>query len=390
MPFLKRNRPKSRYLFLQYFSFTWLGIVASVLGPLLPAVRTSLKLTYSQAGFIFACQNLGGLAILFISGFLVQRFGKQVVLRLGFLLLGLGLFLAAVGLWYALILLAYALIGSGFSLLDVGISTICLELNIRQRGKALNRLHFFFGLGAISGPLLAFFFSNFTSGWRWALGLTAVGPSFLLLYLLPQRLPPSPKQSFTKSLGIYRKPLLWSAALTLCFYCGLEWGIGSWFASWWKENANSVFLDPSLLTSLFWLSFTVGRFLTSLSVEGLGLSRFLLSSFFLSSILLLLWQVFPEPLSTLIIILSLAIVIAGQYPTIVALGSQPFRKSSGQVTSFLSLFAVIGSAIWPSLIGVWADEAGLKALILAELILCLVLSSSGIITILLSRKLNRK
>jgi fucose permease len=269
---------------------------------------------------------------------------------------------------------------------DVGISTLCLETHPEGKGKALNLLHFFFGTGAVAGPILALFLSAYPSGWRLAFAVSATGPVFILFILAFTRLPSAPHVEKEKKFEVYKRPLLWWAALTLCLYCGMEWGIGAWFPSYWKESIFAGTLNPALATSLFWLTFSLGRFLVGPWADRWGFRRFLAISFTVTLVLMMLWLIFPNSAIALILVLLIGFVIAGQYPTIVALASQKFPSSSGQVTSFLSVFGTIGTLIWPPAIGVMADKSNIGNLAWAELVLTVIMIFMGLMTFAADRK----
>jgi FHS family glucose/mannose:H+ symporter-like MFS transporter len=118
---------------------------------------------------------------------------------------------------------------------------------------------------------------------------------------------------------------------------------------------------------LFWLTFAVGRFVVGPWADRWGFVRFLSLSIAATLAVCVLWVAFPQPITALIWVLVFGFVIAGQYPTFVALVSQRFPEASGQVTSFLSIFASLGSFVWPPAVGALADAQGIAVLPWAQL-----------------------
>ncbi|HEQ72530.1 MAG TPA: MFS transporter, partial [Spirochaetia bacterium] len=156
-----------RLVFLQYLGFFSVGMILSVVGPLIPFVMTDLKLSYGEVGIIFPIQAGGALIAFFVSGTVIHIFGKRKLLTVGGGLLIAGLVTAAfsASLWGLAV--GFFLIGNGIGLFDVGISTLCLDSHPSGKGKALNRLHSFSGAGLVAGPLLAFAVEQLAADWRW-------------------------------------------------------------------------------------------------------------------------------------------------------------------------------------------------------------------------------
>ncbi len=360
-----------RLNFIQYLTFFTIGIVGSFMGPVIPFIRDDLELSYALAGIIFPAQSIGGLTVLLLSGFLIHVLGKRKFITAGCLVMIAGLAACAFADDYLLFIAGNVLLGAGGSFLDVGISTLCLDAHPEGKGKALNRLHFFFGAGAVAGPLIAFLVETTGGGWRWVFVLSAIGPFLALLFLAITPMPPSPPAEREVRFAVYKRPLLWLSALALCFYCGMEWSVGVWFPSYWKETLLASVVPPAVSVSLFWLTFAIGRLIVSKFADRWGFRQFLLVSMILTLALVFAWFVFPSPAYALVIVILLGLVIAGQYPTIVALASRKFPASAGQVTSFLSVFAMAGSTFFPAGVGFWADVSGISSMVGAEAILAL-------------------
>ena len=354
-------------------SFLLMGLVMGMTGPLVPFLRTDLHLTYAQAGLLFSAQSVGSFVVLILGGWLVHVLGKKRLLFIGSLAFALGLGATAWASDFFWVLAGNVLIGSGMSFLDIGISTLCIDANRVGKGKALNLLHFYFGAGAVVGPLVALALGHLDGGWRWAFGLTGLAPLAVALVVPFLTMPPSPEVPVAQKLAVYRQPFLWWGALALFVYCGVEWGVGAWFPSYWKAIPGAAALDPAWATSLFWLTFSVGRFVQGAWADAWGFQRFLSWGMGATVLVIILWLLFPQPVLALVWVLIFGFLIAGQYPTFVALISHRFPEASGQVTSFLSIFASLGTFAWPPAVGAWADARGIEALPWAQLAMALLM-----------------
>jgi fucose permease len=360
-----------------YSGFLITGVVAGMTGPLVPFLRADLHLDYAEAGLLFSAQSVGSFMVLLAGGWLVHVFGKRRILLTGSLSFAVGMAATAVAPEFWTLMAGNVFIGAGMSLLDIGISTLVIDANRNGKGKALNLLHFFFGAGAVLGPLVALAFGHWPSGWRLAFGVMGILPLLLAAAVPFLKLPPSPEATVQQKFAVYKRPLLWLGALALFVYCGVEWGVGAWFPSYWRAIPQAASLDPAWATSLFWLTFAIGRFVLGSWADRWGFVRFLTWSIGATLAVCLLWVMFPSPLAALVWVLVFGFVIAGQYPTFVALISHRFPESSGQVTSFLSIFASLGTFAWPPAVGAWADARGIEALPWAQLVMTVLLAGSA-------------
>ncbi len=355
-----------------------------MIGPLIPFIRHDLAIGYGAAGLLFSAQSIGSIAVLLVAGWLVHRQGVRWILNLGSIGFALGLAVSSLAPSVEILLAGNVLIGIGMSLWDVGISTSTMDATSHGKGKALNLLHFFFGAGAVAGPLAAWIASDH---WRLALGVLAVVPLGLLVLINKMPVPATPSAPSAVRFGVYRKPLLWLIAVALSVYCGVEWGVGAWFPSYWVAAGKGV--DPNLVTSLFWLTFSLGRFFVGGLADRWGFGRFLGLALAASGGAILLWLLSPTPEISLLAVLLLGVALAGIYPTFVALASQRFPASSGQVASVLSIFAGLGTLLWPPLMGVWADVHRIQSLPVSEFGVWLVLALVGAVTLWKARESTR-
>lgn len=363
-----------------------MGVVMGMTGPLVPFLRADLNLGYAQAGLLFSAQSVGSFVVLLAGGWLIHAFGKRLILLAGALAFSLGMGATALAADFWWVLVGNVLIGAGMSLLDIGISTLCIDAAQEGKGKALNLLHFFFGAGAVVGPLIALALGHLEGGWRWAFGLAGLGPLVLATLVPFLKVPAAPEATAAAKFAVYRRPFLWLGAFALFVYCGVEWGVGAWFPSYWKAIPGAGGLDPAWATSAFWLTFAVGRFMVGPWADRWGFERFLTASIAATVVVVVLWLIFPHPLAALVWVLIFGFLIAGQYPTFVALIAQRYPESSGQVTSFLSIFASLGTFAWPPAVGAWADARGIEALPWAQLVMALLLAAAAWATFAVGRR----
>jgi fucose permease len=129
--------------------------------------------------------------------------------------------------------------------------------------RAINRLNFYFAVGAIAGPLWAGGMFALNAEARAlvfpAMALLAV-PVGALLAFTPS--PPPPSASDPSEAHHPAGAIAWFMGLVLFLYVGAEFGLGSWVASYSEQEFEAGIFTGALVTSGYWGALMVGRFIS--------------------------------------------------------------------------------------------------------------------------------
>jgi MFS family permease len=354
--------PMNRALRLsQYLAFAALGVTMSLLGPLLPAIRAEIPMSYLEAGLVLSGQFLGMLLSVPPGGHLADRIGRRPFLLASAVLTVAGLTATALAPGLGTLLAAAVVTGVGSGGFEVGVNAVEVDHVGEGAGRAMNLLHFFFGVGAIAGPVLAAGTLGLGLGWRVAFLAAAALPAAVGLALLPQRLLRSGKAAVHDPAAIYRSAALWRYALVIALYVALETTAYGWAASYW-ERRGAAFLPAALVASLFWSMLTLGRLLCGGLADRMGLARFVRRSAAAALVACAAWMAWPTPWLTLGSMLLLGLALSGIFPTTMALVTEAFPGHAGKVVAFLAVFASLGGFAGPTVAGRLADLAGIEIL----------------------------
>ncbi|HWF42917.1 MAG TPA: MFS transporter, partial [Acidothermaceae bacterium] len=146
-----------------------------------------------------------------------------------------------------------------------------------------NRLHAFFGVGALVGPLLATWILGFAS-WRtvWFVLAAAEVPFVVAIWVTYPRHEPvavassvvhnaeQPSRGLLAS-ALRERTVLLGAAL-LAVYVGLEISMGNWGFSYLVQARGEHRVVAGYVVSGYWLGLTLGRFLISPFATRIGAS----------------------------------------------------------------------------------------------------------------------
>jgi len=146
-----------------------LGFGRFALGMLLPSMASTLKLSYSEMGFISTANFLGYLVSVLVSGFLVARVGSRRLIFGALLLVGVSMALIsrAHGFFYVMLLYTLTGIGSGATNIPV-MGLASAWFTSRKRGKAAGFIVIGSGFAIIiSGKLIPYINRIYgAEGWR--------------------------------------------------------------------------------------------------------------------------------------------------------------------------------------------------------------------------------
>lgn len=265
---------------LAYAAFVLIGLGAGAGGVLLPAQIADYGVDKATIGITFFALSAGFVLAGTTAGQLLHRLGTRASLVVGgcaYLVAGLCL---ATRPPFAALVAVHALAGYGSGVLESVLNAYLAGLD--RATVRLNRLHAFFGVGALLGPLLAAWLLGFLA-WTavWLVLALAAAPlvaGFLLAYPSagPRTTAEPPAGAEPTRPGLFgavlREPAVLLGAAFLAVYVGLESGVGTWGFSFLVEEHGLRTLLAGYAVSGYWLGLTLGRFLISPLAARIGLS----------------------------------------------------------------------------------------------------------------------
>src|SRR3954471_4965221 len=131
------------------------GMIAAMLGTILPDLSERFKLTPSQNGTIAFVQALGLILASLAVGPLLDNQGKKAGLILGLTFICVALFALPRSRGFRSILILLFLLGVGGGIVVTGANALMSDVGEAHRGTALNLVNLFFGLGGMATPFIS-------------------------------------------------------------------------------------------------------------------------------------------------------------------------------------------------------------------------------------------
>ncbi len=357
-------------------------------GLLLPSLIRSIKDTFGQTdagiGLIYFLYAIAYAAGSFGGGPATERLGRRTVLVAASLLHGAGLVGMGVAPAWALFAGLSLPAGFGAGMLDGGANGLFLDLFRSGRGRAMNLLHLFFSIGALSAPLVV----GAVVGGGVAWPLVVVGSGLALVPLTigfavvrmpsgqpeaaPERAPVAGTVA-TESAGRSISLPLVLLGVAIAVYVAAEVGVSSWLVR---------FLEPAPLgtatlgLSLYWAGLAVGRLVSSLVADRFDHVRFTIACSVLLAVALVGAIAVPSlPIS--IALFAIAGFASGPiFPMIQAIGGERYADRSAAVGGLLTGFGVVGGTVYPPLMGVLSVTVGLTVAMYGNVILGLACAAA--------------
>jgi fucose permease len=366
---------------MSYLAFVFVGINAADNGVLVLAQMSDYRVDRAVIGITFVAGSAGFVLGSLHSGPLIHRFGLRSALLAG----GGAFILAALYLAtrppLAALLAAQLVTGYAAGILESALSAYIAALP--DATTQLNRLHAFFGVGALAGPALA----------AWIVGLTAWTVVYLVLAVAcvpltagfalayPRRpAAPGPVATAPAAPGepgapparpggllviALRDRGVLAGVVMLAVYVGVELSVGNWAFSYLVQGRGLAQSLAGYAVSGYWLGLTIGRFLISPAAARLGATTSGLMYACLSGIAaatVLAWLA-PSPVAAGAALVLLGFFLGPVFPTTMSVAprlTQP--RLAATAIGVMNAGSAVGGAALPWLAGVVMQGAGIGML----------------------------
>jgi len=374
-------------LVLIYIAFISLGLPDALLGAGWPVMQPELGVPFSFAGLASMTISGGTILSAVFSSRVLKRFGTGRVTAVSVALTAVALFGFALTPSFWWLLGAAIPLGLGAGAVDSGLNAYVAA---HYQSRHMSWLHSFWGVGALSGPLVLS--ALLAQGTSWRIGYLSIAILQVVLVVILVLAVPLWDKVRGRALGDAppvdppHQPLFFPlklkgaklALVAFFLYCGVESTMGLWGGSFlFKTKA----LDPATAAtwvSLFYASITLGRFLTGFVTFHLSNKDLIRTGglVVLGGVILML---LPLPLGfTLAGFLLVGLGCAPLFPCMLHETPDRFGAGNAQaIMGFQMAVAYIGATFLPPVFGFIASATTLALLpaFLLGYILLLILSS---------------
>jgi len=343
------------------------GMIAAMLGTILPNLSDRFQLSPRQNGTIAFVQALGLIIASVGVGPLLDNEGKKLGLMLGLALIAIALFALPRSPGFRSIMLLMFVLGVGGGIVVTGANALVSDVSEAHRAIALNLVNLFFGLGGLATPFVA---ANLF-GRNWVrLCYTIASLTIVTLIIQAATKMPGPTGAarfvLADAAPVLGRPLLFLLGLFLFLYVSCEVGIWNWL----PRHLIAQGIPESRALNILSLGFALGLLIGRVGVAPIlirvpAITVTLAASVAMAVTTFLLLRT-NRPVTAGVLVFLAGLAMAPVFPTTLAIVGDTFPRMSATAIGFVITCGWTGLAVSSRIIGLIAggDPRRLKKALL--------------------------
>ncbi len=326
------------------------GMIAAMLGTILPDLSTRFSLTPRQNGIIASIQALGLIIASVGVGPLIDDEGKKIGLLLGLGLVTIALFLLPKSSGFGSIAAYLFLLGLGGGIIVTGANALASDVSETSRGTTLNLLNLFFGLGGLATPFISANLLKRNSTKLCYLVATAAAVTLAVHVATPMPAPAGGAGFIFAGAGaVFGKPALFLLSLMLFLYVACEVGMWNWLAEHLIAQGVPESRALNILSLGFALGILVGRAVVSQVLRTVPAETVTLAASVLMAITTF-WALRTTAAAGIAVFLA-GVAMAPVYPTVLAMIADRFHTKTATAQGIDISSGWLGLAVSSRVIG---------------------------------------
>jgi fucose permease len=342
-----------------YFAFFTNGMMSTLIGAILPFMKTEYNMTYVLSGAVISAHQVGNFCALLIAGFLPFLIGRKrstLTLSMG---IAIGFILMTLTANPVLLLIAFAFTGIGRGSLSNITNVVISEIS-GNKAAALNLLHAFFAVGAFLAPFLAILSTTvFGVHWRfsaWVLVAFEIAAMFAIGFS-PLSSKPMEKKT-DGGTGFAKSGSYWMNTFILFFYLCSEASVIGWLVTYFKDTGILDTAMAQMTSSALWVCILAGRLLCASISNRLDKNVLLVILGIFQVIFFILMISVHSVVLIYLCIFGFGLAMSGTYPTTLATMDRRFNSSTLATGTCIAI-ATLGAIVMPVIVGLVAQKSGI-------------------------------
>jgi fucose permease len=337
------------------------GMIAAMLGTILPDLSERFHLTPAQNGTIATAQAIGLMIASLAVGPLLDTQGDKIGILLGLVFIAIALFGLPRSRGFGSIVFLLFLLGIGGGIVVTGANALTQAVSPDHRAAASNVVNLFFGLGGLLTPFISA--NLFKRNWVRLCYTIAVVTVLTAGYQLTISLPAPTGGSgsiFTQAGPILGKPMLYLLGAMLFLYVSCEVGVWNWLARHLIAQGIPESKALNILSLGFALGLLVGRLAVSPIFKSVTPVVVLLVASIAMAITTFLMLRTNKPATAAGLVFIAGLAMAPVFPTTLAIAGTAFPVMTGTALGFVITCGWAGLAVSSRIIGAIAGPDPLR------------------------------
>jgi fucose permease len=337
------------------------GMIAAMLGTILPDLSDRFRLTPKQNGAIAFAQALGLIIASVGVGPLLDNEGMKIGLILGLAFIAIALYALPRSSGFRGILIVLFLLGVGGGIVVTGANALVSGVSQAHRGTALNLVNLFFGLGGLATPFLSA--NLFKRNWvRLCYSVASLTVVVLMIQAFAKMPSPASAAHFVlaDAYPVLGRPLLLMLGLFLFLYVSCEVGVWNWLPRHLVAQGIPESRALNILSLGFALGLLIGRVGVSpilIRVQPILVTLAASAAMAVTTFLMLRSA---KPAVAFVLVFIAGLSMAPVFPTTLAIVGDAFPRMTGTAIGFVVTCGWIGLAVSSRIIGAIAGGDPLR------------------------------
>lgn len=364
---------RDRLTWLAYSMLAYIGFSQSILGPLMPFLRSEMSLSYTLGGFLPATLAAGLIVSGLTSDWLVRRGSRRIVFWGGAVGLSASVVLLALSHSFELALLAVLGMGVGSSLTQVMIQALLSDHHAERRSIAITEANVAASLSATLTPVVIGSLQSAGIGWRTIPFLVVLFLSLLAFAFLRQPIPESAAAQTASFDASRRLPVaFWLYWTVLFFLVAVEMAVVVWATDFLDSVAGLTRTNAVLGFSAFPAAMLIGRIAGSRLTRKWSSLNLLLVALFITLVGFPLFWLARLPALNILGLFITGLGIANHYPLTLSIAIGLAGDQSNLASARASMGVGIALLTAPLSLGWLADRLSLQSAYGMVLVLMLI------------------
>jgi len=341
--------------------FLLIGVVTTLLGPILPMLAIKWSLDDAELGLFFTAQFTGAIIGSAWSSRMIVRTGLLRLMVCGYGAAAGAVACLTIASWLIGLVAAFSA-GVALGLTVPAINLLVAQINPERPAAAVNILNFAWAIGAVAGPPVIAFFGRDGHLTRPLVGLAVLLSSVAFLTArrgIASDDRPKGREDRTRfvrsALRAWATPYALLTGVLIFIYVGTETATSGWIATYTLRLGESSNGLETLMPSVFWGGLLIGRALAPVILIRLTDTTLVLSGLLLAGSGLLLIILGTNLLSVAFGVGLTGLGLASVFPTTFAIFAHHFGEQASQMTGLFFVFGGLGGALIPWLVGLVSE-----------------------------------
>lgn len=319
----------------------------------IPSVKGQLGLDEQQLGLALLGSGLGSLVTMWLSGWLMGRFGSRRVLTVATLCFALSLVLPVLAPSFLLLGLSLGLVGGCNGLMDVAMNNQAAHFEALAGRPVMSSFHAIWSLGGWCGSLLGSLFLINQQLATWHLVILCLFIIAGMIWLAPSLL-----RTVSEHGPIFALPSREIVIFALlCLIAMLSEGaVADWAGVHLRDDLGTPYALSGLGYNAFAICMAGGRFIGDKIVELIGRERTVKGGAFVGAIGFLVAALASTPILSIIGFGLAGLGMSNIVPVLFSLAALRIPGAIERATSSVFATGYLGFLIGPPLVGIFAER----------------------------------